>query len=99
MMDAPIFEFDAEKSRWLKENRNISFEEIIALMDDDHLLDVVEHRNKEKYGHQDIFVMRIAGYVYLVPFVKTGKKYFLKTIIPSRKATAKYKKEVKDAKS
>ena len=99
MIDSPIFEFDLEKSRLLKETRNISFEEIIALMDDDHILDVVEHHNKEKYGHQDMFVMLVAGYVYLVPFVKTGKKYFLKTIIPSRKATAKYKKEVSDAKS
>ena len=96
MIDAPIFEFDIEKSRWLKETRGVSFEDAIALMDDEHILDVVEHPNKEKYGHQSIFVMRIAGYVYLVPFVKAGKKYFLKTIIPSRKATAQYGKEDTD---
>jgi len=30
-------------------------------------------------------------YVYPVPFVKDGDIIFLKTIIPSRKATSKYK--------
>jgi uncharacterized DUF497 family protein len=99
MTDAPTFEFDIVKSRWLKENRDISFEEVIALMDEDHILEIVEHPNKEKYGNQKIFVMLIAGYVYLVPFVKDGKKFFLKTIIPSRKATAKYRKEEENAKS
>ncbi len=29
-------------------------------------------------------------YVYLVPFVKDGDGVFLKTIIPSRKATKRY---------
>lgn len=85
-----MFDFDKEKSKWLKESRGISFEEIIALMDEEHILEVVEHPNKEKYGHQKIFVMLIANYIYLVPFVKDSKRIFLKTIIPSRKATAEY---------
>lgn len=96
MFDSPNFEFNFEKNRLLKETRNISFEEVIALMDEDHIIDIIEHPNKEKYNNQKIFVMLIANYVYLVPFVKTGKKIFLKTIIPSRKATAEYLKEVKD---
>jgi hypothetical protein len=82
-----------EKNKLLKETRNISFEEIIALMDDEHILDIIEHPNKEKYGNQKIFVMQIANYIYLVPFVKNKDKFFLKTIIPSRKATAEYLKE------
>ena len=49
MTNEPSFEFDIEKSRWLKEHRNISFEEVIALMDEGHILEVVEHPNKEKY--------------------------------------------------
>ena len=32
------------------------------------------------------------GYVYLVPFVEEGDHYFLKTVIPSRKATRDYLK-------
>jgi uncharacterized DUF497 family protein len=95
MFKTANFEFNLEKSRSLKETRNISFEEIIALMDDEHVLDIIEHPNKERYGNQKIFVMLIANYVYLVPFVRDGQKYFLKTIIPSRKATTEYLKEVK----
>lgn len=89
------FDFNLEKSRSLKESRNISFEEVIALMDEEHILDIVEHPNKKQYGNQKIFVMLIANYVYLVPFVKDGQRYFLKTIIPSRKATAEYLKKEK----
>jgi len=32
----------------------------------------------------------IGNYAYLVPFVETESEIFLKTIIPSRKATRKY---------
>jgi hypothetical protein len=35
-------------------------------------------------------VVEIEGYAYLVPCVINGDEYFLKTIIPSRKATKKY---------
>ena len=96
MFETTTFDFNLEKSRLLKETRDISFEELIALMDEDHILDVLEHPNKEKYGKQKIFVVRIADYVYLVPFVKEGKKIFLKTIIPSRKAAAEYLKGGED---
>ena len=37
-----------------------------------------------------MFVVRIRGYAYLVPFVETKQEIFLKTIIPSRKATKQY---------
>jgi len=37
-----------------------------------------------------MFVVKIEQYVYLVPFVEDEKEIFLKTIIPSRKATKKY---------
>ena len=33
---------------------------------------------------------RFAGYAWLVPFVEDGREFFLKTIIPSRKATRIY---------
>jgi len=35
-------------------------------------------------------VISIDDYVYLVPYVEDQKEIFLKTIIPSRKATKKY---------
>jgi hypothetical protein len=53
-------------------------------------LDIVEHPNQVHYEDQRIIVIKISGYVYLVPFAEDDEKIFLKTIIPSRKATKKY---------
>ena len=54
------------------------------------LLDVVPHPSPKKYPNQRMFVVKVENYVYLVPFVETDSGVFLKTIIPSRKATKKY---------
>jgi len=35
--------------------------------------------------------MAIEGYVYLVPFVESEDEVFLKTTVPSRKATRTYR--------
>jgi hypothetical protein len=56
------------------------------------LLDVLENPDQEKCKGQKIFVVQIENYVYLVPFVETETEVFLKTIIPSRKATKVYLK-------
>jgi uncharacterized DUF497 family protein len=90
MSETYAFEFDAEKNSSLKRERGISFEEIILLIDEGHLLDVVEHPNKLKYQNQQIYVVDVGGYIYLIPFVRDEKKIFLKTIYPSRKATKEY---------
>ena len=37
-----------------------------------------------------MFVVAVGDYAYLVPFVEEEDHYFLKTIIPSRKATRDY---------
>jgi len=84
------FEFDLEKNGALKRERGIGFEEIILLINEGHVLDVVEHPHKEKYPNQKFYVVDVSGYVYLVPFVREGNVIFLKTIYPSRKATQKY---------
>lgn len=91
MDDEPqIFRFSPEKNLKLKEERGVSFEEIIAAIENDQLLDIIIHPNKEKYGHQKIYVVEINGYIYLTPFVENHSEIFLKTIIPSRKAQKKY---------
>jgi hypothetical protein len=54
------------------------------------LIDIVVHPNSEKYAHQKILVVDIHSYVYLVPFIEDDNGMFLKTIIPSRKATRDY---------
>ena len=54
------------------------------------LLAVLDHPNTALYPNQRMFVVGIRGYAYLVPFVETKQEVFLKTIIPSRKATRIY---------
>ena len=86
-----IYTYSPEKNRKLIEERNISFEEIIAAIDDNQIIDIVEHPNRKKYGNQKIYVICIREYIYLVPFVVgTEGNIFLKTIIPNRKAKKKY---------
>ncbi len=86
------FSWSEEKDELLKEERQISFEDIVFYISQGFLLDVLEHPNQEKYQGQKIFVVVIDNYAYLVPFVEDEHEIFLKTIIPSRKATKKYLK-------
>ncbi len=51
--------------------------------------------NNDKYPHQQIIIVNISEYAYLVPFIQEEKGKFLKTIIPSRKATNHYLREKK----
>ena len=84
------FTWDDAKNEKLKAERGIGFEEIIFLIERGNLLDVLEHPNQERYGSQRIFVVQRDDYVYLVPFIEDDRFVFLKTIIPSRKATKRY---------
>ena len=86
------FTWNDEKNTLLKTKRQISFEEIVLYIEMGFLLDILEHPNQEKYKGQKVFVVQVDAYVYLVPFVETQAEVFLKTIIPSRKATRKYLK-------
>lgn len=87
------FDWDENKNEQLKEERNVSFEEVILAISNNQLLDVLVHPNKEKYPNHRIFVIELLGYAYIVPFVEDEETYFLKTIYPSRKATKKYLKK------
>lgn len=87
------FSWDPEKNEKLKTERHVSFEDIIDSMEHGFLLETVDHPNTEKYPHQRMFVVQIKDYVYLVPFVENEGVTFLKTIVPSRKATKKYIEE------
>lgn len=89
------FEYSPEKNAWLKQERHISFDEIIFYIHAGYLLDTVQHHNKEKYAGQQFYIVDVEGYIYLVPFVENGDKIFLKTIFPSRKHTKKYLEQMK----
>lgn len=84
------FDWSNEKNEELIKERGISFEEVVFCIMHDGLLDIIEHPNKDKYPNQNIFIVEIDNYVYLVPFVEEDGFVFLKTIIPSRKMTKIY---------
>lgn len=86
------FDWDEEKNKQLKRERNISFEEVLIAIEEERLLDILEHPNKENYPNQKVFIVNINQYVYVAPFVEDEEKYFLKTIFASRKMTKKYLK-------
>jgi len=82
--------WNTEKNIRLKSERGVSFEEVLSAMSHGGLLDVQDHPNKQQYPNQRLLVVRIRGYAYLIPFVETENEVFMKTIIPSRKATRQY---------
>ncbi len=84
------FTWNAEKNETLEKKRGITFEEIVEMMEAGAYTLEVDHPNKKKYPNQRILVVDVDGYAYILPFVKDGEDYFLKTIIPSRKATKQY---------
>lgn len=87
----PVYTYSPEKNFKLILERRISFEEMIVAIENNQVLDIVDHPNQKKYKDQKIYVVYANEYVYLVPFVKDDKgDIFLKTIIPTRKAKQQY---------
>ena len=86
------FDWNDEKNEFLKSVRGVSFEEVVFHIQNGDVLDVIKHPNAARYPKQNIIVLKIEDYVYLVPYVKERGVRFLKTIIPSRKATKEYLK-------
>ncbi len=85
-----VFNWDNDKNRELKKNRNICFEEILVAVESGDIVDIIDHPNKTKYPNQIVMLVRIGDYIYAVPTVIKREEFFLKTIYPSRKYTAKH---------
>jgi len=85
-----LINWNSEKNELLKKERGISFEIMAFQIESENILDVIEHPHQDKYPGQKIFVIEFEEYAYLVPFVENDDEIFLKTIIPSRKATKDY---------
>ena len=81
------FRWDPEKNEQLIQERGVSFEQITVAVENGDLLQIIQHPNVAKYPRQKIMIVGIDGYAYLIPFVEETDYLFLKTIIPSRKAT------------
>jgi len=84
------FAWNLEKNAQLIRERHISFERVVYHIENNGVLDVIEHPNPTKYPNQKMFIVNMGNYAYLVPFVENEAEIFLKTVIPSRKATRKY---------
>ncbi len=84
------FDWDVAKNEKLRLEREVSFEEVLVALEDGRLLESLEHPQKGKYPNQKVMIVELNGYAYIVPYVEDEEKYFLKTIIPSRKMTKIY---------
>lgn len=78
------------KNERLKKECGVCFEDVVFHMQAGDILDTFDHPNQERYAAQQVHVIAIEDYIYLVPFIESEEEVFLKTIIPSRKATKKY---------
>ena len=84
------FDWNQQKNELLLHERGVCFEDIIVAISEGRILDIISHPRKKKYHNQKVYIIEIDHYAYLVPYVEDEEKIFLKTIIPSRKATKKY---------
>jgi hypothetical protein len=91
------YAWNAAMNEQLKRERGIGFEDVVLHIEAGDEVDVFHHPNQGRYPGQKISVVVIEGYAYLVPFVESEGEIFLKTIIPSRKATKQYVGESDEA--
>ncbi len=84
------YAWNPEKNEKLRQERGVSFEDVVFHIEAGNEVDNFEHPNQARYPGQKVSVVLIEGYAYLVPFVESEAEIFLKTIIPSRKATKQY---------
>ena len=86
------FVWENEKNDLLRKHRSVSFEQVVISIENNHIVDVLEHPNQKKYNGQIFILVDINNYIYVVPalIAETKEECFLKTIYPSRKYTDKY---------
>jgi hypothetical protein len=87
------YEWNPIKNEWLKKERHVSFEQIIIHLSRGDVWKITDHPDQSNYPGQKLYFVMIDGYIYIVPYVTEKELIFLKTIIPSRKATKMYKEE------
>ena len=86
------FDWNEEKNKLLLQVRNICFEDVVIGINNEKLLSIEKNPSKN-FDNQYCLVVEISGYAYVVPFVKQGDVFFLKTVFPSRKQTKKHLKD------
>ena len=84
-----IFDWDDEKNEKLLAERGLSFETIVAVIEQYGALDDIENPSAN-FPQQRALVVVINNYAVIVPYVADGETKFLKTAYPSRRATKLY---------
>jgi uncharacterized DUF497 family protein len=84
------YAWNPEKNEALRRECSICFEDVVFHIEAGDAVEIFEHPNQERYPGQSVILVCVEDYAYLVPFVENDEEIFLKTIIPSRKATKKY---------
>ena len=80
--------WDDDKNKKLKEQREISFEEVATMILRKEYLDILDNPAR---SNQQIFVIKLNGYIYAVPFIiDEQSNIILKTAYPSRKLNQRY---------
>ena len=87
------YEWNPKKNDALKRERIISFEQIVFHLSQGDIWKTSDHPNQEQYPGQKLYFVNVEGYIHVVPYVVEDEYVFLKTIIPSRKATRDFEKE------
>jgi hypothetical protein len=90
MRSLGVIAWNEDKNVWLRKERALSFEAVIAAIEDGRILADIAHRNEEKFSHQRVLVVDIDGYACAVPYISDGKTTFLKTIYRSRALQKKF---------
>lgn len=83
-------EWDVEKNEKLKQERGVSFEDVVTAIFEGRILGKTNHPNQKRYPGQKIYIVEIGDYAYVVSYISDDKKLFLKTIFPSRKYTKNF---------
>ncbi len=82
--------WNTEKAKLLQEDKTrnkVSFEECVVAIEEGRILADLPHPTRK---NQNLLVLEINGYAYVVPYVTEEDGIFLKTVFPSRRHTAKY---------
>lgn len=84
------YKWNNAKNEKLKAERGVSFEQVVIQIEHGNVYSIYTHPDQIQYPNQQILIIEINNYCYIVPFVENENGRFLKTIIPSCKATKRY---------
>ena len=74
--------WSSEKNKILKRERGITFDEIAYLIGSGQIIGIEENPGR---SNQEIYILEIENYAFVVPFIEKDEEIFFKTAFPSRK--------------